>query len=103
MKRYLTFIMIMLLLILTLSGCRKRFNEDDYIGKSSVQIQEEFGKFDCTGVESPDGLYRKTNCGYTAKEAQRGYLGTEPEELFFISFDEEGIAVECFYGVRPGG
>ena len=50
-----------------------------------------------------DGLYRGSRCGYTIKEPVTGWLGTSPEVLFFIIFDQDGIAVSCEEGTRPGG
>ena len=72
--------------------------------RTSAQIEAEFGTFDCCGMPaSEDGLYRNTACGYTIKESRVGFLGTDPEVLFFISFDENGIAVACEEGYRFGG
>ena len=72
--------------------------------RTSAQIAAEFGDFDCVGNHAgEDGLYRNSSCGYTIKEPRVGFLGTDPEVLFFISFDENGIAVRCYEGYRPGG
>lgn len=90
--------------VLTLVGCSTKYSADDFIGKSSAQIEAEFGIFDCCEMPvSEDGLYRSTACGYTIKEQRVGFLGTDPEVLFFITFDEYGIAVACYKGYRPGG
>ncbi len=76
------------------SGCSGRYREKDIIGKTSDQIIEIYGQFDCiTMPASQDGLYRNCRCGYSIKE----------ELLFFIFFDENGIAVKCEEGHRPGG
>ena len=37
------------------------------------------------------------------EEPQKGFLGISPEVLFFITFDEDGIAIACEEGYRPGG
>ena len=88
----------------SLVGCSSKFSADDFIGKTSAQIEAEFGAFDCCGMPaSEDGLYRNTACGYTIKEPQTTFLGTDPEILFFITFNENGIAVACEKGHRPGG
>ena len=102
MKQALVFI---LLLCLMLPGCSGEFYcEDDFLGKTSAQIIAEFGEFDCTGKQpDSDGVYRSTSCGYTVREPRKGFFGTKPEEIFFISFDENGIAVGCYEGVRGGG
>ena len=96
--------LIFTVLIFSLSGCGKKYDEDDFVGKTSDQIQKEFGNFDCTYMDaSEDGLYRNTKCGYTVKEAKKGLMGKSEEELFFISFDGDGVATKCTYGPRPGG
>jgi hypothetical protein len=41
--------------------------------------------------------------GYTVKEPKVGFLGTSDEILFFITFDENGVAKKCEEGYRPGG
>lgn len=86
-------------------ACREdKYDENDFIGRSSADIIAEYGNFDCIkGAVSDDGIYRNTGCGYTVKEAETGFLGTSEEELFFIHFNEDGIAEECYYGTRPGG
>ena len=90
--------------VLTLVGCSTKYSCDDFIGKTSVQIESEYGAFDCINMPvSEDGLYRNTACGYTIKEPRVGFLGTDPEVLFFITFNEYGIAVACYKGYRPGG
>jgi hypothetical protein len=94
-----------LLCCLLLGGCVKEtYRESDFLGKTSAQIVAEFGEFDCVGNHAgEDGLYRNTSCGYTIKEPRVGFLGTDPEVLFFIVFDNNGIAVRCYEGYRPGG
>ncbi len=96
---------LILFVLIGVTGCREnKYDENEFIGKVSDEIEDEYGKFDCvTGEISLDGLYRNTSCGYTVKEPQKGFLGTSEEELFFIRFDEDGIAKECYYGTRPGG
>ena len=57
--------------------------------------KEEYGKFDCCGQPvGDDGMYRNTACGYTIQEPKKGLLGSDPEWLVFIQFDENGIAYE---------
>ncbi len=101
MKKALSLLFVLSALLL--SGCAK-YQETDFVGKTSAQIEAEYGKFACVGVlPSADGLYRNTACGYTVKEARKGFLGTDPEVLFFIHFDENGTARSCTEGYRPGG
>lgn len=97
-------ILLLCVVLFFLAGCSPKYSTNDFIGKTSAQIEEEFGTFDCCGKPaSEDGLYRNTACGYTIKESRVGFLGTDPEVLIFISFDENGIAVACKEGYRPGG
>ncbi|MBR2894461.1 MAG: hypothetical protein IKC03_02240 [Oscillospiraceae bacterium] len=95
---------LFLVLVLFLMGCSTKYYADDFVGKTSKEIEQEFGSFDCIGMPvGKNGLYRNCQCGYTIKEARKGFLGTTPEVLFFISFDENGIAIACEEGYRPGG
>lgn len=96
-------LIIATILMMTLAGC-KEYQEENFVGKTSAQVMAEYGEFDCVGMPADaDGLYRNTCCGYTIKESRVGLLGTDPEVLFFIHFDKNGIAVECEEGYRPGG
>lgn len=85
-------------------GCGAVYHEADFVGRTSAEIEEKFGPFDCVGMpEGEDGLYRNCRCGYTIQDPRKGPLGTSPEILFFIIFDENGVAVSCEEGYRPGG
>ena len=60
------------ILLLTLAGCSTKYHEKNFLGKTSAQIEAEFGLFDCCGMPvSNDGLYRNTACGYTIKEPKK--------------------------------
>ncbi len=102
MKKWIAAIFFLCLL---LGGCtQEKYSEEDFLGKTSAQIVAECGEFDCVqNHPGADGLFRNTSCGYTIWEPRVGFLGTDPEVLFFISFDEKGIAVRCYEGYRPGG
>ena len=104
MKRILLTILAILLCLVAFSGCtNSRYDSEWIIGKTSSEVIEKYGEFDCTHMPAgEDGLYR-SKCGYTIKEPQKGFWGTSPEILFYISFDENGIAVACEEGYRPGG
>ena len=92
------------LLASLLVGCSAKYDPTDFIGKTSKEIISQYGSFDCVSMAAgEDGLYRNCRCGYTVKEREKGLLGTEEEELFFITFDENGIAAICDKGYRPGG
>ena len=80
------------------------YKESEFIGKTSEEIIKAFGSFDCVGMpEDEDGLYKNCRCGYTIKKSKKGFLGNTPEILFFITFDENGVAIACEEGYRPGG
>ena len=104
MKKQITVFLVCAVFLLFLSGCGSEYKESDFIGKTSTQIEAEFGAFDCCGMPADaDGSYRNTSCGYTLREPKVGFLGTSDEILFFISFDENGVAYDCYEGYRPGG
>ena len=91
-------------LVLSLTGCAAKYDAEDFIRKTSAEIVSEYGPFDCiTMPAGDDGLYRNCRGGYTIKEPKTGFFGTSEEVLFFILFDENGIATECAEGYRPGG
>ncbi len=97
------FAFLLFAMIFLVAGCTK-YQPSDFVGKTSAQIEADYGPFDCVGMApSADGLYRNTGCGYTIREARVGFLGTDSELLFFIQFDENGIATGCYEGYRPGG
>lgn len=97
------FLILAFLCMLLFSACGK-YRSDGFLGKTSAQIEIEFGEFDCIGMPADgDGLYRNCRCGYTLREPRKGFLGTQPETIFFISFDENGVAVRCEEDFRPGG
>ena len=74
----------------TLSGKKsdvQKYSEKDFLGKTSTQIVEEYGEFDCVSAPADaDGIYRSCRCGYTVQKARPGYLEQNPEILFFIYF-----------------
>ena len=104
MKRIVGVLLSITLCIAALAGCSdSRYDIDWIIGKTSAEVIDKYGEFDCTYMPvGEDGLYR-SKCGYTVKKPRRGFLGTSPEVLLFISFDENGIAIDCEEGYRPGG
>lgn len=81
-----------------------KYDEDWIIGKTSIEIVNKYGEFNCEEMPvCEDGLFRQCRCGYTIEEPRVGYLGTSPEVLYFITFDKNGVAIECEKGYRPGG
>ena len=104
MKRIVGVLISITLCLAALAGCSdNRYDVDWIIGKTSAEVIDKYGEFDCTYMPAEeDGLYR-SKCGYTVKKPRRGFLGTSSEVLLLISFDENGIAVDCEEGYRPGG
>ena len=104
MKKIISRIAAAVVLALMCCACSDSYNEKDFLGRSSAEIVREYGEFDCvTMPKTEDGLYRNCRCGYTIREAKAGFFGASDEILFFIFFDENGIAMECEKGYRPGG
>ena len=84
-------LIILICLILFFIGCSAvssdKYDKDDFIGKSSIEIVNKYGEFDCVTMPvCEDGLYKNCRCGYTIKEAKQGFLGASEEVLFFVSF-----------------
>ena len=73
--------------------------------KTAAQIQEQYGAFDLPGASfvSTDSSYQGYGYGYLTKESQVGFLGTTPAEYYFIIFDENSIAVDCYTGYHCNG
>ena len=105
MKKPFRFAIVFLLctvLCTVLSGCG--YDEEWIIGKTSVEIQEQYGTFyrvellpDSRYVQADaDVFYKNADCYYLIEEERVGWLGTYPEEYFVIRFDENGIAIDCY-------
>lgn len=103
MKRHVLILFAAVIFTLTLASCTSKYDAEDFIGKTSAEIVDENGDFDCVIGEADDGIYSNCKCGYTIKEKKAGFLGSSDEVLFFICFDENGVAMSCDEGVRPGG
>ncbi len=97
-------VLVAALLLLGIWGCSQgKYKEADFLGKTSLEIEEKFGKFEqIFSRADTDGLYRNCACGYITKDAVRGFLGTDPPEYFLVYFDSDGIAYECRKNI-PGG
>ena len=104
MKKAIAILFACIILILALTGCDSRYNKDEFLGKTSAEIIDDFGSFDCVGMPADgDGLYKNCRCGYTIREHKMNLFGSSPEILFLITFDEHAIAIACEEGYRPGG
>jgi hypothetical protein len=103
MKRHVLILFAAVIFTLTLASCTSKYDAEDFIGKTSAEIVDENGDFDCVIDEADDGIYSNCKCGYTIKEKKAGFLGSSDEVLFFICFDENSGATSCAEGVRPGG
>lgn len=97
MKKMYIVITVILIQIMILSGC-KPYRENWIYGKTSIEIEERYGKFDFTyGEPDEQGLYRLCRCSYIATPAKKGYFGTTPATYFVIAFNGSGVAVLCEY------
>lgn len=97
------FCLLIALLLAALAGCAK-YRRADFLGKTSAQIEAQYGQFDIRGsFVSTDNKHRDYGCGYLIKESQVGFLGTTPAEYFFIVFNENGIATACYNGYHCNG
>lgn len=106
MFKKISVIICCLCLMITLVGCSEKYNEKDIIGKSSNEIISAYGEFDnVIGIDVPDEnrVYRNCKCGYTVEKSKQGFLSSSDEILFYIHFDENGIATDCEKGPRIGG
>ena len=81
------------------------YDKNWIVGKTSQEIEEQYGEFDICLNESKIGNnYFETGCGYLTKEKERGAFGTSSDEFLMIFFDANGVAysIEEDYP-RPGG
>ena len=105
MKRKLCLLLcVFFLFLLMLSGCSK-YHKANIIGLSKVQVQEYYGDFDLNGEPfiAKDGSYQGFGYGYLLQESYVGYLGTHPAVYFFIVFDSNDIATNCYEGYHSNG
>ena len=105
-KRVFVLSLCVLLLLCALVGCanKENYDTDWIIGKTSSEIIDNYGAFDCITMDaSEDGLYKNCKCGYTITEEKQGFLSKSEEVLLFVHFDENGVATKCEEGYRPGG
>lgn len=105
-KRVFALSLCVVLLLGVLVGCANKeyYDTDWIIGKTSSEIIDQYGAFDCITMDAnEDGLYKNCKCGYTIIEEKQGFLSKSEEVLLFVHFDENGVAVKCEQGYRPGG
>ena len=101
MKKFLLIVLISGMLFALYTGL-SRYDEENFIGKTSTEIAAQYGPFDFTTIAvREDGLYKDCRCGYVIQEFFTGFWGTSREMMFFIVFDENGIAVSCFESETP--
>ncbi len=118
MKKFLSIILVIALVIAVfavailaaLAGpelfVRIKYREEKFIGLSSQEIREKYGKFDYLSLQDAPGLWRNCWCGYMICEEYPTFFGdTEYPMYFMIYFNEEGIATKCEYKIMypPGG
>ena len=105
MKRKLCLLLcVVFLFALALSGCSK-YHKANIVGLSKEQVLSYYGDFDLNGAPfiTTDSSYRGYGYGYLVKESRVGFLGTHPAEYFFIVFDSNGIATDCYKGHHLNG
>ena len=69
MKKAIVVILVCSVFLMCLAGCNVKYKQEQFLGKTSAEIENEYGKFDCVLMPvSEDGLYRNCRCGYTIKE-----------------------------------
>ena len=94
--------LFIMVLLFSLEKDSSKYNEKAFIGRTSSEIISQYGPFDFATLHpKADGLYKNCKCGYTIQEWSQGFWGTTDELLFYIVFDENGIAVSCFEGEPP--
>lgn len=102
MKKILSIALILVVLYLCYAGFPSGYREKDFIGKTSAEIVKQYGSFDFTTIAvREDGLYKNCKCGYIVQESSVKFGGTSREMMFFVVFDENGIAVSCFESGTP--
>lgn len=100
MKRKCILFVVIVAILLCFSSCgtKYKYDADEVVGLTSIQIVEKYGNFDRKqGYPNEDGLYCNCACGYLIKPKKVGYFGTTPPEYFMIFFDETGVAKHCRY------
>ena len=100
----LAILIAIVLMISTFSGCSK-YQKANIIGLTKVQVQERYVDFDLNGAPfmAKDGSYQGFGYGYLLQESHVGYLGTNPAVYFFIVFDKNDIAIDCYKGYHSNG
>ena len=105
MKRILCLALLVVLLA-ALVGCKpwyQIYDEKDFIGLTSKQIEDKYGKFDHHhNLPGEDGIYRNTIVGYEVAEGEADAFGENKRPIYFlISLNAEGIAYKCEYTQCP--
>ena len=96
------FVIIAVLIYIIIITQWPKYNEKWIIGKTSREIQGKYGTFDVQPVNIDiDDIYRNTEAGYVLVPEKVGLLGTEPAEILYIYFDEDGIAYKCVTKTEP--
>ncbi len=98
---------LIMLIMISLSSCFQKYDEQWILGKSSSEIEEKYGSFDYF-YGNPDcrldGNYYNGGCAYIVKEENVGFLGTSPSEYYMIYFSSDGKAYRIEEKwIVPGG
>ena len=100
---------IILTFVVVVCICEENYNygfdEEWIIGKTSVEVEQKYGKFDSPNREMverqghySDGLFRDIYCEYIIHERMDDFFwGVREKKAFCVRFDENGVAVSCFW------
>lgn len=92
MRRYAAALLAAIIFTLTLAGCSSKYDAEDFIGKTSAEIVDENGAFDCViGETGEDGLYRDSKCGYTIKAKKAGFWARRTRFYFSYALMKMGL------------
>ena len=100
MKRKCILFVVIVAILLCFSSCgtKYKYDADEVVGLTSIQIVEKYGNFDRSpGYPNEDGLYCNVRCGYLITPASKGCSGSPYPEYFMIYFDENGVATLARY------
>ena len=96
MKKIIVTLLLIAFCAIFITGCSNiKYNEQDFIGKTSLQVEAQYGKFDNIRAPADDsGLYKNCRCGYLVAKEKKGLFGS-PAQFYMISFDENGVAYKA--------
>ena len=99
MKRKFILFVVITAILLCFSSCgtKYKYDADEVVGLTSIQVVEKYGDFDWKGYPNAEGLYCDGRCGYLITPASKGLFGSPYPEYFMIYFNENGVATFARY------